>query len=185
MTWQNWPLSSITSTTVQRSSWSACWASSPPTSPTGRSAPPGRWRNGLISSWRHTKRCSFLGQIFFNVPPNNLSQALKVSRSVGPEPWWYVNDLNRFLLALNHQGSCYGKRTICICIDTDSRKHHLQGIYTQKRFDTQKVKEEVVDFARHKWPLLFSRFYEAFKFSGERLRHLSAVIRCLVFLFLS
>lgn len=41
-----------------------------------------------------------------------------------------------------------------------------QGIYAQKRFDPQKVKEEVVDFARHKWPLLFSRFYEAFKFSG-------------------
>lgn len=43
----------------------------------------------------------------------------------------------------------------------------LQGIYTQKRFDPLKVKEEVVDFARHKWPLLFSRFYEAFKVSGE------------------
>uniref|UniRef100_A0A8C8DVY8 Myosin VIIAa n=1 Tax=Oryzias sinensis TaxID=183150 RepID=A0A8C8DVY8_9TELE len=45
----------------------------------------------------------------------------------------------------------------------------FQGIYTQKRFDSQKVKEEVVDFARHKWPLLFSRFYEAFKFSGPNL----------------
>uniref|UniRef100_A0AAQ5YMR0 Myosin VIIAa n=1 Tax=Amphiprion ocellaris TaxID=80972 RepID=A0AAQ5YMR0_AMPOC len=45
----------------------------------------------------------------------------------------------------------------------------VQGIYTQKRFDVQKVKEEVVDFARHKWPLLFSRFYEAFKFSGPSL----------------
>ncbi|XP_037533824.1 myosin VIIAa [Nematolebias whitei] len=46
---------------------------------------------------------------------------------------------------------------------------HKKGIYAQKRFDTQKVKEEVVDFARHKWPLLFSRFYEAFKFSGPSL----------------
>ncbi|KAM9359241.1 myosin VIIAa isoform 2-T2 [Symphorus nematophorus] len=46
---------------------------------------------------------------------------------------------------------------------------HKKGIYTQKRFDPQKVKEEVVDFARHKWPLLFSRFYEAFKFSGPCL----------------
>uniref|UniRef100_A0A3P8TLY1 Myosin VIIAa n=1 Tax=Amphiprion percula TaxID=161767 RepID=A0A3P8TLY1_AMPPE len=46
---------------------------------------------------------------------------------------------------------------------------HKKGIYTQKRFDVQKVKEEVVDFARHKWPLLFSRFYEAFKFSGPSL----------------
>ncbi|XP_067278800.1 unconventional myosin-VIIa [Pseudorasbora parva] len=46
---------------------------------------------------------------------------------------------------------------------------HIKGIYTQKKFDSQRVKEEVVDFARFKWPLLFSRFYEAFKFSGPSL----------------
>uniref|UniRef100_A0A673L3P1 Unconventional myosin-VIIa-like n=1 Tax=Sinocyclocheilus rhinocerous TaxID=307959 RepID=A0A673L3P1_9TELE len=46
---------------------------------------------------------------------------------------------------------------------------HIKGIYTQKRFASQRVKEEVVDFARFKWPLLFSRFYEAFKFSGPSL----------------
>ncbi|XP_052525295.1 unconventional myosin-VIIa isoform X1 [Tympanuchus pallidicinctus] len=46
---------------------------------------------------------------------------------------------------------------------------HKKGIYTQKRTDPKKVKEEVVDFARFKWPLLFSRFYEAFKFSGPSL----------------
>ncbi|KAK2848266.1 hypothetical protein Q7C36_009948 [Tachysurus vachellii] len=46
---------------------------------------------------------------------------------------------------------------------------HKKGIYTQKRVDPQKVREDVVDFARYKWPLLFSRFYEAFKFSGPSL----------------
>uniref|UniRef100_A0A8C4ZE72 Myosin VIIA n=1 Tax=Gadus morhua TaxID=8049 RepID=A0A8C4ZE72_GADMO len=46
---------------------------------------------------------------------------------------------------------------------------HKKGLYTKKRLDPQKVKEDVVDFARFKWPLLFSRFYEAFKFSGPSL----------------
>ncbi|KAK6322586.1 hypothetical protein J4Q44_G00073780 [Coregonus suidteri] len=46
---------------------------------------------------------------------------------------------------------------------------HRKGVYTQKRLDPQKVKEDVVDFSRFRWPLLFSRFYEAFKFSGPSL----------------
>ena len=44
--------------------------------------------------------------------------------------------------------------------------HLPQGLYTQRRTDAQKVKEDVVNYARFKWPLLFSRFYEAYKFSG-------------------
>ncbi|XP_048839226.1 unconventional myosin-VIIa-like isoform X2 [Brienomyrus brachyistius] len=44
-----------------------------------------------------------------------------------------------------------------------------KGICTRSLTEAQRVKEEVVDFARFKWPLLFSRFFEAFKFSGPSL----------------
>lgn len=61
-----------------------------------------------------------------------------------------------------------------------------QGIFTQKSFDPQRVKEDVVDFARFKWPLLFSRFYEAFKFSGiviVECRHIVLLIKGAYFKF--
>nr|XP_056706311.1 unconventional myosin-VIIb [Euleptes europaea] len=46
---------------------------------------------------------------------------------------------------------------------------HAKALYTQDRHSAQSVKEQLVDFARFQWPLLFSRFFEVTKFSGPSL----------------
>ncbi|XP_061861375.1 unconventional myosin-VIIb [Colius striatus] len=46
---------------------------------------------------------------------------------------------------------------------------HAKAPYTQDRVSPQTVKEQLVDFARFQWPLLFSRFFEVTKFSGPSL----------------
>ncbi|EMP42626.1 Myosin-VIIb [Chelonia mydas] len=44
---------------------------------------------------------------------------------------------------------------------------HAKAPYTQDRLSPQSVKEQLVDFARFQWPLLFSRFFEVTRFSGN------------------
>ncbi|XP_076871226.1 unconventional myosin-VIIb [Brachyhypopomus gauderio] len=46
---------------------------------------------------------------------------------------------------------------------------HVEGPYVNSKTRADRVKAEVVDFARQKWPMFFSRFFEVLRVSGPSL----------------
>ena len=60
---------------------------------------------------------------------------------------------------------------------TKSLNYWIQGVsncfrksyFVRDRIATLHVKEDIVNYAKYKWPLLYSRFYEAYKFAGPSL----------------
>lgn len=45
-----------------------------------------------------------------------------------------------------------------------------QSYFFKETIDTLKIKEDITEYAKYKWPLLFSRFYEALRIEGPLLQ---------------
>lgn len=76
-------------------------------------------------------------------------------------------DRLRTLLPSYIPESAVNVKTLNYWVQTVSKK--LQTSYFTDHIQTNKVKEDIVRYAKYRWPLLFSRFYEAYKFAGPSL----------------
>ena len=54
------------------------------------------------------------------------------------------------------------------CASTTACYLLWQSYYVKERVAPSRVKEDIVNYSKLKWPLLFSRFYEAFRSSGRQ-----------------
>ncbi|XP_065580984.1 myosin-VIIa-like isoform X3 [Artemia franciscana] len=51
-----------------------------------------------------------------------------------------------------------------------------RSYYSKEKVQPSRIKEDIVSYAKLKWPLLFSRFYEAFRFSGLKLQKSDVIV---------
>lgn len=69
--------------------------------------------------------------------------------------------ISYFIKKSNSDSGC----NVCQAISSAFRRSY----FVMERVPSLTVKEDIVNYAKYKWPLLFSCFYEAYKFAGPSL----------------
>lgn len=93
-----------------------------------------------------------------------------------PSPQMVIERLHSLLPSFIPDSSLQGAKSL---------KYWMQSVFNtfkdscfvRDRMSPLKVKEEIVNYAKYKWPLLFSRFYEAYKFAG-RWQYCCGIEKC-------
>ena len=80
-----------------------------------------------------------------------------------------VNDRLQSLIPSYIPDNCFGLIKSISYWATRIQSFFSKSYFVQSRIEPSKVKEDIVNYARYKWPLLFSRFYEAYRFAGPSL----------------
>ena len=79
-----------------------------------------------------------------------------------PVDYWHQLITQAFKKVILSVILCYSVGQVCFIF-------LFQSYYVKENVPALKAKEDVVSYAKYKWPLLFSRFYEAFRYSGPNL----------------